>query len=313
MSKKSPNPPAQPDYNKLIKTQANVNRINSYDPFGSIEYSGPNKTIATTTLSPEQQAFLNQRNDIGAMAGELAQSYAGQLPTDPFSFDFNRGNVEDAVYQRGLRLLEPQFEQQQRTLDQKLANQGLPMGSEAYNTEQTRFQDAQNRALEDLAFRAVEYGGTEESRALANQLTARQAPMAEIGGLLGLQPFQMPGQVGGQPVDAMGPAQLAQNADLARYQGKLQSSQGMMSGLYGLGSAAIMAMAMMSDIRVKTDIRKVGRLDNGLPVYAYRFKSGGPIQIGVMAQDVERVDPGAVIEIDGIKHVDYGKAVNHGR
>lgn len=28
-----------------------------------------------------------------------------------------------------------------------------------------------------------------------------------------------------------------------------------------------------------------------------------------MAQDVEKRDPGAVIEIGGVKHVDYGRAI----
>ena len=40
--------------------------------------------------------------------------------------------------------------------------------------------------------------------------------------------------------------------------------------------------------RVKTDVSQVGTLDNNLPVYAYRYLWGGPMRIGVMAQDVER-------------------------
>lgn len=64
-----------------------------------------------------------------------------------------------------------------------------------------------------------------------------------------------------------------------------------------------------SDRRIKTDISRVGTLDNGLPVYVYRFKHGGPMQIGVMAQEVERVKPHAVAEIGGIKHVNYAEAV----
>ena len=48
---------------------------------------------------------------------------------------------------------------------------------------------------------------------------------------------------------------------------------------------------------------------NGLKVYKYRYKDGGPIHIGVMAQDVKKVKPDAVVEkVDG-KHdaVDYSK------
>ena len=65
----------------------------------------------------------------------------------------------------------------------------------------------------------------------------------------------------------------------------------------------------MSDIRVKKNISTVGRVDNGLPVYSFQYITGGPQQIGLMAQDVEKINPSAVIEINGIKHVDYSEAV----
>lgn len=62
-----------------------------------------------------------------------------------------------------------------------------------------------------------------------------------------------------------------------------------------------------SDRRVKKDIDKVGNLDNGLPVYQFKYKGTDRLEMGVMAQDVEIVNPDAVIEINGIKHVDYAK------
>jgi hypothetical protein len=65
---------------------------------------------------------------------------------------------------------------------------------------------------------------------------------------------------------------------------------------------------MLSDRRAKTDIEKVGKLDNGLKVYAYRYKDGGPRHIGVMAQEVEKRKPDAVKTVSGFKMVDYAKA-----
>lgn len=69
------------------------------------------------------------------------------------------------------------------------------------------------------------------------------------------------------------------------------------------------AAAIISDARMKTNINRVGTLANGLPIYTFNYKSGGPVQIGLMAQDVEQVNPDAVIEINGVKHVNYAKAV----
>lgn len=80
------------------------------------------------------------------------------------------------------------------------------------------------------------------------------------------------------------------------------------AGLQGLGSIATAGgfPAIFSDRRLKKDIKKVGKTDEGLGVYTYRYKAGGPIQMGVMAQEVEKVRPGAVKTVAGFKAVDYG-------
>ena len=49
-----------------------------------------------------------------------------------------------------------------------------------------------------------------------------------------------------------------------------------------------------SDIRLKTDIEKVGIAANGLPVYTFRYIGGDAVYRGVMAQDVLKVLPEAV-------------------
>lgn len=76
-----------------------------------------------------------------------------------------------------------------------------------------------------------------------------------------------------------------------------------------LGTAAG-AMMMMSDRRLKTDIVPVGQLANGLTVYSYRLKSGGPTMLGVMADEVARVVPEAYVRGgagNGYDAVDYSK------
>ena len=83
------------------------------------------------------------------------------------------------------------------------------------------------------------------------------------------------------------------------------------AGAAGAGAAGAGAGAAIigSDIRIKENISQVGSLDNGLPVYLFNYKGNKTPQIGLMAQDVEKVNNEAVVEIDGIKHVYYGKAV----
>jgi hypothetical protein len=74
----------------------------------------------------------------------------------------------------------------------------------------------------------------------------------------------------------------------------------------GLGSLGI----KFSDARMKTDIRRLGTLPNGLGVYDYAWRADGAREIGLIAQEVQRVRPDAVIEApNGYLMVDYGKAV----
>lgn len=81
-----------------------------------------------------------------------------------------------------------------------------------------------------------------------------------------------------------------------------------MTGLMGTGMGAGIggALALLSDRRFKTDIERVGTLDNGLGVYRYRYKSGGPMQLGVMADEVKAVNPAAVVNVGGVDYVNYG-------
>jgi hypothetical protein len=65
-----------------------------------------------------------------------------------------------------------------------------------------------------------------------------------------------------------------------------------------------------SDRRLKTDIEPVGRMDNGLTVYRYRYKAGGPVHIGVMADEVEKIRPDAYVKGGaggGFDAVNYSK------
>jgi hypothetical protein len=68
-----------------------------------------------------------------------------------------------------------------------------------------------------------------------------------------------------------------------------------------------------SDTRLKEDISPVGTLFDGTPVYGYRYKGAPAYHIGLLAQDVEKTSPHAVIEINGYKAVDYRAATEASR
>jgi hypothetical protein len=64
-----------------------------------------------------------------------------------------------------------------------------------------------------------------------------------------------------------------------------------------------------SDIRLKEDITPLMQLGNGLEVYRFRYKgSDRTLYVGVMAQEVQRINPGAVFrDRDGYLLVDYDR------
>jgi hypothetical protein len=79
------------------------------------------------------------------------------------------------------------------------------------------------------------------------------------------------------------------------------------------GITSIPKTSILSDMRLKEDISIVGSLFDGTPVYGYRYKGAPAYHIGLMAQDVEKIAPEAVVEINGYKAVDYRAATETSR
>jgi Chaperone of endosialidase len=94
---------------------------------------------------------------------------------------------------------------------------------------------------------------------------------------------------------------LLGGAKLATGNAGLFGSQGLIPGIQGLIS---------SDERIKEDIKEVGKLFDGQPVYRFRYKGMPRTHIGLMAQDVEQSSPDAVTEVGGLKLVNYGMATD---
>jgi hypothetical protein len=78
--------------------------------------------------------------------------------------------------------------------------------------------------------------------------------------------------------------------------------------LFGTDSGPMRSSAVMSDVRLKHDIVRVGSLDNGLSLYRYRYLWSDTEYVGVMAQEV------ALIRADAVEHGEDGYLrVNYAR
>lgn len=241
--------------------------------------------------------------------------------------------VGQNLYDTGVARLQPQFDRDRASTLQTLADRGIGAGSgEAWTNENRDLGQRQSDALTQLSGQATQAAGAEQNRltGLAQSLRQgdiqeqdwmRSQPIRDIGALLGTSPggtmpqFTQAPQVGVAPTDVAGPINQAYQGQLAQWQAKNSQQNALMGGLFGLGGQALGGWAsggfalpaFLSDRRLKENIRRVGTTDGGLPVYVYNLIGDPRPQMGVMAQEVEQVDPGAVVEIGGVKHVLYGR------
>lgn len=175
-----------PDPNEIIETQARVNRVDTVSPFGSTRFvnSGSAPTVGNgksgspmngapsgseftqvTELSPELQAVFNA--SIGeALTPAGGANFEGRALPSPVadvalsspergSAVFDPTRIEDALFERQTRLLEPQFAAREEGLRQNLADRGIPEGAEQFDFLLNQELDAQNRSRQDAALSAV--------------------------------------------------------------------------------------------------------------------------------------------------------------
>jgi len=300
--------------NTTAQTQQALNMVDQQNPWGNVSYTeNGTRTIIgadgkpftvpkytqTTNLSPEQQAIFEQSQVAqGNLAGLAADQSGAMRDYLGQPFEFNNQDAANWAYDLGAQRLDPRFEQERSSLESQLINRGIRPGTAAYDSEMSRFGETKNDAYNQLML-------TGRQQAFGEALSTRNQPINEISALMsGSQvsnPAQMSGaapQTGVAGVDYTGLVNQ-------KYQSELQASQAKMGGMFGLLGAGL---GLFSDRRLKTDIKRVGQTDAGTPVYLYRYKAGGPMQMGVMAQDVEKTNPDAVtMHPSGYRMVDYGK------
>jgi hypothetical protein len=97
------------------------------------------------------------------------------------------------------------------------------------------------------------------------------------------------------------------NQQLQNYQIQQQQNNQILGGLFGLGAAGVYKY---SDKRLKKNIKKIGKTDDGQNIYSYKYKGDDTPQIGLMAQEVAKKRPEAVaVTPSGYLAVDYDKAL----
>jgi hypothetical protein len=265
-------------------------------------FSGERDRVEQATFD-RMASLLNP--EFARQEGAMLQRLSNQgLPQASRAYASETGRFDDtrnrALESAALSAVLAGGTEQSRLLADLLGTSQVGMG-QAQQQRQNLNQEALTRFGANTDARLSERG-VQTQDALAN----RQIPFNEMLSLLGMQ---TPATAG----DFFAPGQTQVQNMATPSQGSFlqQMMPGLIQGGATLGAASLMAPvapAMASDRRLKTDIKRVGQTDDGLPVYTFRYKSGGPVQMGVMAQDVAEVKPEAVgLLPGGYLAVDYGR------
>jgi hypothetical protein len=246
--------------------------------------------------------------DINRARGGAIQQM-GERANAARAFGGSRQGVAEA-------LTNAQYGNQATTAIANLRSQGFDTANQLMQADLARQQQATlaNQGA-DLSGATYRLGAANQLGSLAQQQQAAQYQAAQ--NLMGLGGTRQ--QLNQQQLDA------ARNLGLQRLnlmQGALALNPANLGGttsqpIYENQGANLAGMALtaaqlfaLSDRRAKTNIKAVGKLDNGLTVYSYNYKSGGPSVIGVMADEVAVIKPNAYVKGgagNGYDAVDYSK------
>lgn len=326
MGKSSSAPPA-PDYEKAAEATAAGNRVNQITPYGSLKYTetgvdsqGNPQFTANVELSPDQQRLLEQQNRTSLGLGELQDMGLGYVksmiskPFDTSGLPQTGIDVGENMTNAVMRRLQPTIQMEKEQFDAQMANQGIPLGSEAYQNAKRMFDERQNDKITSAIIQGTDTGLRARAQGFNELGYMRNEPINTLSAVRSGSQVTNPNFVTTPAgADYLGAAQSGYNAQLSASNAQNAAKNSFTSGLMSLGGTLGGAAIMASDIRTKENIKAIGWLPNGLPVYEYEYKPefknrwGHGKQVGVMAQEVEQVMPEAVIEHpDGYKMVNYG-------
>jgi hypothetical protein len=271
---------------------------------------------ATARLDPQ---YANYQSDMdaklanqgvvqGSEAYNRAQDELGRQRTDAY------GQAENSAYQQGLAAQQQGYGQALSTRQQG-ATEATTAGTFLNAAQQQQFdQMSQSGAFANAAQAqayAQQLSGASANNAARAQGLQEQSTLATMP-LNQLQALRSGTQVT-NPTFTSVPQSTSANTDISgdiykSYQLQSANDNSFMNGLFSLGGAALSNAKLMSDRRLKRNIRRVGQTAiMGLPLYAYSYLwEPDRERIGVMADEVRAIAPAAVFRHpSGYLGVDY--------
>lgn len=283
-------------YNRAVDE---ANRSASDARYGAI-LAGGQEQSRLVGLEADRAAFQNAAQNQQFSQNLAGGQFANAAQQQQYGQNLSNATFANAAQQQKYAQAANTMEMQNAAKQQQFQNSNAAidyknsLGDRGYNNQISQL-NAQNQA---------------RATALNERFALRNQPLNEIAALMSGSQVQNPNFVNANmpqiaTTDYAGLVQQNYANQMQAYQQAQAQRQSLLGGVLGLGSSLIMA----SDRRVKTDIKAIGKLNDGQKLYSYRYKGTSQPQVGLMAQEVEKRKPDAVKTIGGVKHVDYGKAI----
>lgn len=300
----------------VAANQGNAGSMPTLEQFKTGEGGQP-QVSQTIKLSPEQQQLYDLQTSQSIDLGKLATALQGRVGealntpnVNPADINALSKQAQDSYYKQQTQYLDPQWENSQKQQNASLANQGITMGSEAWQHAQDDLARQKQMAYSNAQMNAIAQGPQNAQQLFSLNSAERNQPLNEFNALRSQSQVSMPqfGGVNGVSAQPTNTAQITQNAyqnSLNAYNQQLAANNNMSSGLFSLGGS-LGAAYLMSDVRLKTRIERIGETKGGVPVYRYKYKGADKLYIGVMAQDVPHA---AIMTNSGFFAVDYSRVV----
>jgi hypothetical protein len=223
-------------------TATAANRVNQNTPYANLEYvqtgtdaNGNPIWSANQNLNPKLKEALD------SLMGNVTSSASKRIDRSASpSIGINPGELySDAI----MRRLQPQLQQQQASVETRLANQGIMPGSEAYNRAKTELAQRQNDLLTSAQVGGIDVGLRANAQDFGQQITESNLPIAQLGAFnQGTQPgYVNPyNQVPTAGPDYFGAYTTSRADEIARENAASAKRANLLNGLFGMGSSAIL-------------------------------------------------------------------------
>ena len=227
-------------------------------------------------IKAQQQALEQQRNDLAPFRNLTNQNalntfYGMGVGKPDYSYNPNQDKLLNNALNRTIRSV----------MDAQAAKGKLGSGSTLTSLTEAMAPIYMNR----------------EQQVFENKYNTNNQQYNQLAQMIGMSQNAAAGQGAATANATNNITDLTTQGANAQAAGAMGAANAQAQGTQNMAGLAALAASMFmgSDERLKEDVKRVGKMNDGTPIYTYKYKQGdGKTHMGVMAQEARKKHPDAV-------------------